>query len=498
MMKKVAICFTLLLAQAWALSCTTPVTISEPGRDILYPSIAINEEGEVLALWVSENLDDKTETAMAATRDAEKKWTMSAISEPALEIGPLQSMTDHQGNHFVSWKRNETDFDGNELEYRQFAKKEKNKDWTHAVNAVSPEDQVKYPKMAFDSQGNVLFLTYDKGKDLKDSWNTYSVVSVIYSHQKDEVEKTNIGKKDGIISSQYLVKNRSGKVFAGWENTSYKVNTSVKILQGAWLQENGRWSDPTTFFSFSDNPYIGSGEKTVMNAKGDMAMIWSLSPRGSKDKTLQAITYFDGQWSEPFDLAVSKKGFYGVKLAMNDNGHIVAIWPQCGKNKTVISIIEKPAGQPWSSPVVLFDLSKKTSTPKISIDEQGNILVAWAVQEGRKEVPYAAYKPVNQEWVDPVRLSNGAQELNDLRIASNHQGSFVVLWCGHMKKQISIHGASLSTATKEWSSAQISPEGQDCGNFKCAFNKKGQGVIVWKTTLDSEDSYVQVAELNVN
>ncbi|HEX2579355.1 MAG TPA: hypothetical protein VHK67_03015 [Rhabdochlamydiaceae bacterium] len=486
MMKKIAICFTLLLAQAWTLSCTTPVTISEPGRGVSDPSVAINEEGEVLALWVSENPDEKTETAMAATKDPEKKWSAVALSESARGIDYLNSMTDPQGNHFVSWKLKNKDLEGNKLKYRQFAKKEKSKDWSRAVNVVSPEDQMKWPQMVFDSQGNALFFS-NVGEGQSNG------ISIFYSHQKNEIDK-----RGGFsLPQEYLVKNQSGKTFAWWSGTSFKDHQLVKTLKGVWLEENGRWSDPTTFFSFKNDPYF-SREKEVMNSRGDMAMIWSTSSRIGSDRTLQAITCFNGEWSEPFDLAIDKGYFYGVKLAMNDNGHIVASWPGSERSKKVTYVVDKPAGQPWSSPIALVDLDEESESRKISIDEQGNILVAWTMKEGRKEVPYAAYKPVNQEWAAPARLSNGAQAIDDLKAQSNHQGSFVVLWSEVKKKQISIHGASLSTATKEWSSATISPEGQDCGDFKFAFNKKGQGIIVWKTTWDTEDFYVQIAELKVD
>jgi len=229
-----------------------------------------------------------------------------------------------------------------------------------------------------------------------------------------------------------------------------------------------------------------------MNSKGDMVILWSLSPQIGEDKTLQVITYFDGLWSKPFDLSAANVHFFcKTKLAMNESGHIVVSWPQLEKDKEVFYVVDKAPGQPWSSPIALAKRSK------ISIDEQGNILVAWKVKEGRKKVPYAAYKPVNQEWAAPIRLSSGAQECGNLRVKPDHQGSFVVLWNELQKKQVSIRGASLSTATKEWTSATISPEGQDCGDFKFAFNKKGQGIIVWTTTWDTEDFYVQVAELNV-
>lgn len=498
-MKKIAICMSLLMGQVWALSCTTPVTFSAPGQDISTLKVAVDEKGEALALWVSKNPENKEKTLFAATRDGEKKWSTAALLEPVKGITLCDFYIDAQGNQFACWKIKKEDSEGDKLEYYQFAKKEKNQAWTPAVNVLNPEDKLKYSKMSFDSQGNVLVLSHAETKDPNGSTN-HSIVSVLYNHQNGEKNKTEIAKTSGYSSSQHLIKNREGKVFAWWEGSrsnydQIKRFQSEKVLIGSWLQDNGNWSDPTTLLSFSESPSIVS-EKGIMNSKGDLAMLWEKSVYGDA-KTIQAVTCEDGRWSDPVDFAISKDYFLDLVFAMNDEGHVVASWQRSDKGKEVAYVVDKPAGQPWSSPIVLSTKMDPYSA-KIAIDNQGNILVAWVVHEGRKEVPYAAYKPVNQEWVAPVRLSGGTQECGPVKVNTNNQGSFVVLWNEVQNKQISIHGAALSTATKEWTSARLSPEGQDCGDFKFAFNKKGQGIVAWKTTWDNEDSFVQVAELNVD
>ncbi len=494
-MKKIAICMSLLLGQVWGLGCSTPVTISEPGLNVSTPKVAINEQGEVLTLWISENPEEKEETLIAATRDGEKQWSSAVISEPAAGIDLRDFYIDAQGNQFVFWEVEKEDSEGDELEFSQFAKKEKNQVWTKAVNVLNPEDKLKYPKMAFDTQGNVLLLSHSEAKNQTDIWRTsYNVVSVFYSHQKGEINKTEIAKIDGY--SQHLVKNREGKVFAWWEDTTYTGYQSEKMLKGSWLQDDGSWSTPETLVSFSDSPSLYEMNE-AMNSKGDLAMLWMTSASG-KAKTIQAATCFNDQWSEPLEVAVSDKDFDYLTLKINDACHIAACWTKTEKGNEIVYVADKPVGQPWSSPIAVSNPTKDVDSYKMSMDDQGNILMVWIVTEGRKEVPYAAYKPVNQEWGDPVRLSEGTRQCSHIKVETNHQGYFVVLWNEVQKKQVSIQGAALSTATKEWTSATISPEGQDCGNFKFAFNKKGQGVIAWQTTLDDEDTLVQVAELNVN
>ena len=496
---------SLLIGQAWALSCATPITLSESGRDVSTLRVAIDEKGEALVFWVSENPESKEKTLFAATKDGEKEWSTTLLSEPAQYINKLKPFIDSQGNHFVCWKIQKKDSKGDKLDYYQFAKKEKAQTWSTTVNILNPDDKLEYPypEIQFDSQGNVLFLSHAEIKDPNEVGSTeHSIVSVIYNHQKGEVSKTEIAKLSGYLSSKHLIKNREGKVFAWWEEirSSYdqiKGYQSEKLLIGSWLQDNGSWSAPTTFFSFKDSSNI-FGRKGIMDSKGDLVLIWERSGYGNA-KTIQAITCKDGKWSEPLDFAVTKNYFDLLNIAMNDEGHLVASWLKTEKGRETIEVVDKPVGQPWFLPIVLsakMDLYNYSA--KISIDNQGNILAAGVVPEGRRNVPYAAYKPVNQEWIAPVPLSSGTLGFDGIKVELNHQGSFVVLWNETKKKQISIQGAALSTATKEWTSARLSPEGQDCGNFRFAFNKKGQGIIAWKMMSDDGDSFVQVAELNVD
>jgi len=494
-MKKIAICMSLLLGQAWALSCSTPVTISGPECEYSIPKVALNEEGEAMTLWVSINPENRQETLFAATRDGEKKWSSAALSDAGVDIYIRDLFIDVQGNQFVSWMLRKEDSEGNDLDYYQFAKKGKNQDWSKAVTVLNPDEKLNYPDPAFDSQGNLLLLGYAQSKDPKDTWTTkYSVASVFYSHRNGDVKRTEIAVKNGYSSSQYLLKNREGKVFAWWEDNKSNYSRSKgyqseKMSMGSWLQSDGSWSAPTTLFVLDDFQSFFD-MKEAMNSKGDLAIVWSTS---GDLKKVQAATCMDGQWSKVLDLAVADKYFHNLNLKMNDAGHIAAVWKRAEKGNETLYFTEKPAGQPWSPPIALSDPTKEAITTKMSIDDQGNILAIWTVREGRKQVVYAAYKPVNQEWIAPVPLAKG--DFGQVKVETNHQGYFVVLWSEFQKRQLSIHGAALSTATKEWSSAAISPPGQDCANFKFTFNKKGQGIIAWRTTWDDEDTFVQVAEL---
>lgn len=247
-MKKIAICMSLLMGQVWALSCTTPVTISEPGRNVSTPKVAIDEEGEVLALWVSTNPANEKKTLFAATRDGEKKWSTAALSESIADIHFLDQFIDDQGNLFVYWKIKQKNGEGKKLKYYQFAKKTKNQLWSPAITMKGLEDKLTYSKFAFDAQGNgLLFGNLSTTRD---------IVSLLYSYQNDEVKEMEVAKTGGVLNSQKWLKNQRGKIFAWWKGYEYGARgPGHSEIMGSWLQDDGHWSAPVTLFPIKE-PYL--------------------------------------------------------------------------------------------------------------------------------------------------------------------------------------------------------------------------------------------------
>lgn len=559
-MKKIAICMSLLIGQAWGLSCTAPVTLSAPGLGVGFPNVVMNEEGRALITWTSRDLDTDEVKLVAATMNTEKKWSTAAISDSGKDISYSNIFVDTSGNILASWKLAKEDDEGKTSWLYQLAKQKKNKTWSPPINVLGQEE-ISWPKSVFDSHGNLVFFGIKPVKAQKDSWYTiYRVVSVNYSHQKGQKKETEIAKlENGHASDELLIRNKNDNFFALWtENTSTYDKmagyTSERTMKGSWLND-ATWSNPEEVFSVKTGDYF-SDFSGIMNVNKDMVIVWDRKVGANSLHKVQALTYLDGQWSEPINLAESKEYIFslGLSLSMNDKGHIVASWQRKQKGKKVVWIAEKPAGQswsssipltdpsekseiskvhideegnifvlwtkegkndiacfaekslgqPWSSPIALTDLSKDMRTLKMSKDKQGNILIVWAYREkgkGRKDIPYAIYRPVHQDWTTPVCLSDGLKSCDQIKLKTTSLGHFVVIWNEFSREEdrSSIHGAVLSTSTGEWSSALLSsPEEQDFDEFSFKLNNKGQGTIAWPVYNDDEDSYIQIAELKVD
>lgn len=492
-----ALLFLSVCSQAWSLSVSTPVTLSHPGQDNYWPKVAINEKGEAIALWIVENEDLEEETLLAATMDTEKRWSSAQISKSAKEISSHQLLIDAEGNSFALWLLEYEDNEGQELEFHQFAKKEKSKNWSSALNVLNPEEALKFTYPVFDAQGNVLFIGEAKIKE--PGSNRSNAKAVTYHHQTEQKKHVEFAKDAEFTTSESLFANR-GKAFAFWDEYRSKYDEdnrfhSVRVMKGSWYQDAAGWSNPVLISNVEDGSVLDI--KGTINAKGDVAMLWEKSDLKDLNR-LQVITCTDQQWSKPLDFATSKNYFRNFQVVMNDQGDIVVGWTATEKGKNIAYVAQKSKEGPWSTPLALSDVSRKARSLKIALDNEGNVLAVWSAKEGKKWALQTAYQPKGQPWSSSVSLSNKENDFGRANVCTNETGHFVVLWEEVQKRRSAVHGATLSAKTQQWSYALLSPEGLDCSGSAFSLNDKGEGVVVWQMTSDQEEISVQAAELKIN
>ncbi|MBS0649011.1 MAG: hypothetical protein JSS10_07300 [Verrucomicrobia bacterium] len=500
-MKRVILFLTVCIGQAWALSCSAPVTISEPGFYHYWPKIALNEHGEALVLWRTNN-DEEEEAPSAATLNADKKWSATALAKLEGDIFRHQPLIDEHGNFYAFWNLKRENDEGNDEYVYKFAKKEKNNSWLAAVDLFTPIEDKYEMKTSFDAQGNVLFLSSHEIKDSQKYSSSYCLEVMKYLHQSNEKKLTILADDIGYSSEKWMFRNKKGANLTLWSESKYESgknwNRLPKTLIAAWSQEGFRWSTPATIFKSSHAGGYFSALKAVMNNAENVAILLEDHNFDSSMNNLVAITYFKGEWAEPVPFAISKENFMNVKIALNNEGDVVAAWAVKEKKKKVIYVANKSKGQLWSSPIPIFEQRKYGGSPKIAIDDDGNILVACSVKEGKKSVLQVVCKPVGQPWSSPLAMTNKEKDVEDVKVRVTNKNCFIVLWKERQKSSSSIYGATLSTATGEWSSAVLSPEGQQYYEFDVAFNEKGHGIIAWTMRDDNKETHIQAAELNID
>jgi hypothetical protein len=436
-MKKSIIFLNLFfISQAWALSCSAPVNISEPGETHCCSKAALNEKGEAVVAWKAFT-DEESIFLQAATCNAEKKWSAAeTLGDFEERIDSAELYIDSDGNAFAGWccERDQ------ETLYK-FSKKKK-QGWCPAITVAGPEDLTLLVAADFDLQGNPIIL----GMPAQDT------IKVLHYHHAT-AQKIHQRFSASQPFPFQVVRNKLGELTAWWvvPHKNWLFQKSDYVVQQIKLKENGEWSSPTTLckLGFTDI----SNEQAAhlfssVNSNENFALIWVSWNKQVEDMKVHAVVSIDRR-VESIDIATSKAGFCSPKILMDDQENTLAVWVGLLKNRRAVFASYKPKGQPWSL---------------------------------------------------PVPLSNSLKNAEKFELTQDHQGHFIVVWNETSPKlEHLIYGATFSIQAQEWSLALLSPADQCCEQPSIAFNEKGQGIIAWSNwNWDKKQFNIQAAELKID
>lgn len=439
MKKQILFLSLFFCSQAWALSCSAPIILSEPGAMHCYARAAINQKGEAVVAWKTDSMPDGC-FFQAAICNTEKKWSVAEkIEDLEKAIGfSCDLYMDNEGNAFAGWVY----LQDKNIVYK-FSKKEK-KGWCPAKTVLGSEDKMKPLSVEFDLQGNLIILGFQSKE----------TINIIHYQQKSDIKNVK-----NMLSSEMFpfqtVCHKNGQVVVlclskEIHNNWFSTTTDFKVQQ-VNLKENGEWAVPVTLCELSrmDSSNMPAGRPFCsMNSNGNFAFISPRRDNNTQDIKIEAVVSTPGHETETSILATSKQTFENSKILIDDQGNALAAWIGLLKNRKAIFAAYKPQGQPWASPVPLTDSEKFVKKFELSRDQQGHFIIVW----------------------DEASLKN----------------------------EFSIYGATYSTQTQEWSLALLSPPNQDCMDSSIAFNEKGEGIIAWTNWSSKKQFDIQVVELKMD
>ncbi len=442
MIKKTALFLSLWLCQTWALSCSDPIIIAEAKSIIAPLSTVLNEKGDVMVIW-RDNIDNPHEPLKYIERDTESGWSVpSIIPWSGGEISLQRVFMDIEGNVFLGGKLEKAPA---KKTFLQFIKKEKNRSWSDVVDVVRPEDNFKTAFAgAFDPQGNILYAGI-RDEDPFDYEKDDSLWMFQYQHQSANKISRPIYSSSKFLSVDELVVNKLGDRF--FVSTHFNSSSSsYKELAGLWIKD------------------------------------------GKTKENLFPICKLRKKWL-----------YFHLRGSMNSQKNAALIWVRKADSVCFIEAILSVNGK-WQEPIELFGSTDTLSTrskPNILIDEQGNVVALWVMNEKKGCVIYGAYKLVGEPWSLPKAISSPTK-YNHRLVLKKSGGKFVVVWDEvDTKGGAEVHGAILETSTQKGSTAILSPPGQKSYFPSFDVNEKGLGVVSWVTEKEGK-SQIQIAELNLN
>jgi hypothetical protein len=266
-------------------------------------------------------------------------------------------------------------------------------------------------------------------------------------------------------------------------------------------KRNGSWNDPSRLFdNISPDGQDAFRPKVALNDNDESVVVW----RQSDGLNFQIFRsqYRNGLWSDPSGLTdnISPDGqdTFIPRVALNDNGDAVIVWPQSDGMSNQIFRSENRNGS-WNDPTSLSDNispnGQAAALPQVALSENGDALIVWEQSDGTNSRIYRS-EHRNGAWSDPSGLNGGispmGSDAKSPRVAMSDNGDAVIVWDQSDGAKSQIFRSEYRNGV--WSDPtgltdNISPDGQDAFVSKVAMNANGEAVIVWQ---QSDGANIQI------
>ena len=360
--------------------------------------IGINEQGDVVALFLYSD-NTTTTRVQSAIKKQGKKW--QTLSDDLSSINVIankpQVAVTQNGKAVAVW----TGVINDGLPFIQTATFNfQKKIWTAPLNLTYPLNIIDGPIIRVDPKGNALC-----------AWSIYDglsfhIQSALLMHNKQDWEFL----QEIIVDRAYeldLAIDPKGNGVLVW---SGEVGTKI-VIQGATRQANSLHWIQTDNLSPSNTdsfyPHIG------VDQEGNAIATWS---QGFFFTAIKAAKLKLGEttWQSTADIEHFGLNNY-PSIAVDSKGNAVAIWNQFEFPNNLVDIrtATLEAGSfVWSTPTTIAN-AINTSPPLIVADQQGNCIATWVSNQGLQ----TALLPFKQEWSSPITSASPTNNIDTPSIA---------------------------------------------------------------------------------
>lgn len=183
-------------------------------------------------------------------------------------------------------------------------------------------------------------------------------------------------------------------------------------------------------------------------------------------------------WSTP--IAISTSVSDQPDISVDEVGNIVVAWQGFDGNNYVIQSASKPVNGTWSAPVTLSDAGQDAQRPILAHDASGNFVAVWSRYDGQSSIIQSANLPINGSWSSPVNLSSTNGNADSATIALDTLGGIdnaVAVWHRFNGTNFVIQGATMPAGGNWTSAVNISASGRDALVPQVDIDQYGNSVI---------------------
>lgn len=324
---------------------------------------------------------------------------------PAVDVNP-------RGDAVVAW----LGYDG--TEQRVFvAYRKAGGAWGPGSAVSSRGPSVTTRGVAIDRFGNAAVVWREEGqpdrlraavRQTSGAWSSTSTLSAV----------------DAEVGNSLIGFDNAGNALAIWE----QVRGGRMQVQAASRPKDGAWGRPFSVVDVPGENYLSLSDLEV-DGRGNFSALWT-ERVGDQRRVMIATGPAVGPWHEPSQLAIGGWDTGRPRLAVNDAGHMVAVWEQQVDGVVRAHASIRPAGGSWAASQVLSYDGQRTDVADVGVDSAGNSVAVWRVRgvDWDHVTIQASTLWAGGLWDRPVTLSDTARTAQHPRVAVDSAGNATAVW----------------------------------------------------------------------
>jgi hypothetical protein len=289
-----------------------PVPLSREGQTASYPEIAIDPQGNAIAVWVRNYVSESIVEAAVRPAGSGVWQAPIALSAGGQSVGEPDVAVDAQGNALVVWRQLGV------TETIQAAVRPAGSGvWQAPVALSTPGENAILPKVAVDLQGDavVVWTSNNGGNRIVEATRKQGPSGIWQTPVALSSPTEGASEPEVAIDSQ-------GDAVAIWQSSA----GANEIIDAASMSAgSGVWQSPIPV-SISATSLIGEFPQIAMDPQGDAVAVWDQS--NGSDYIVEAAVRSpaSGAWQVPTPLSPAGENSYLPQVAVDPQGNAVAIW----------------------------------------------------------------------------------------------------------------------------------------------------------------------------
>ena len=367
---------------------TAPADISTSGVNSSFPDVALNDSGQIVAVWIG---DSKCRVSTATFGG---NWSAPAILQSSSNTASSpSSLINDKGEALASW-----------------------------TEAVSSNQKSIFVATLLTGANWSDPLPLALGKSVVGA--SFSICSMGHinaaietsSSSGIQVYKASFGgnwtsplKVGDPTCSQVKLGYREsphiGLIGIIWRTSSEPPPKQLIFAELLSQVESLSFSSTISGTQLSASGQDAETPQLALNSNRQAVAIWSRS--NGTNKIIQTCEKpSGGKWSTPVSLSASSQNASLPLLALNDAGQAVAVWKRSNGTNTIIQASTLNFGATWSTPIDLSQTGQNADNPKVAINAKGECIALWQRPDGTSTRIQAAITGISPLPPSNLRLTS--------------------------------------------------------------------------------------------